>query len=56
MDIRKLAPSSHFKLQLPERESILSKRAYIALAALTLCILICVPIFTLLVQIGRAHV
>jgi urea transport system permease protein len=49
MDIRKLAPSTSFSLQIPERESILSKRAYIALAALTLCVLICVPIFSLLV-------
>jgi len=47
MDIQKLAPSSSFKLQVPERESILSKRAYIALAALTLCVLIGVPIFSL---------
>ena len=47
MDIHKLAPSSSFKLQVPERESILSKRAYIALAALTLCVLIGVPIFSL---------
>jgi urea transport system permease protein len=36
-------------LQVPERESILSKRSYIALAALTLCVLIGVPIFSLLV-------
>ena len=49
MDIRKLAPSTSFSLQIPERESILSKRAYIALAALTLCVLIGVPIFSLLV-------
>ncbi|OLY95499.1 urea ABC transporter permease subunit UrtC [Polynucleobacter sphagniphilus] len=49
MDIRKLAPSSSFSLAIPERESILSKRAYIALAALTLCVLIGVPIFSLLV-------
>jgi len=49
MDIRKLAPSTSFNLQIPERESILSKRAYIALAALTLCVLIGVPIFSLLV-------
>ena len=49
MDIRKLAPSTSFSLQIPERESILSKRAYIALAALTLCVLIGVPIFALLV-------
>jgi urea transport system permease protein len=49
MDIRKLAPSSSFSLAIPERESILSKRAYIALAALTLCVLISVPIFSLLV-------
>ena len=49
MDIRKLAPSSSFSLSIPERESILSKRAYIALAALTLCVLIGVPIFSLLV-------
>jgi len=47
MDIHKLAPSSSFTLQVPERESILSKRAYIALAALTLCVLIGVPIFSL---------
>ncbi|MBU3539186.1 urea ABC transporter permease subunit UrtC [Polynucleobacter sp. UK-Gri1-W3] len=49
MDIRKLAPSSSFSLSIPERESILSKRAYITLAALTLCVLIGVPIFSLLV-------
>jgi urea transport system permease protein len=49
MDIRKLAPSSSFSLAIPERESILSKRAYIAFAALTLCVLIGVPIFSLLV-------
>ena len=49
MDIKKLAPSSSFSLLVPERESILSKRAYIALAALTLCVLIGVPIFSLLV-------
>ena len=49
MDIKKLAPSSHFELQIPERESILSKRAYTALAALVICILICVPICSLLV-------
>lgn len=49
MDIRKLAPTSSFSLQVPERESILSKRAYIALAALTLCVLIGVPIFSLVV-------
>ena len=49
MDIRKLAPSSSFSLLVPERESILSKRSYIALAALTLCVLIGVPIFSLLV-------
>ena len=39
MDIRKLATSTSFSLQIPERESILSKRAYIALSALTLCVL-----------------
>ena len=50
MDIKKLVPSSSFTLQVPERESILSKRAYIALAALTLCVLIGVPIFSLLVS------
>ena len=49
MDIRKLAPSSNFYLQIPERESILSKNAYIALAALSICVLIGVPIFALLV-------
>jgi urea transport system permease protein len=49
MDIKKLASSSSFSLLVPERESILSKRAYIALAALTLCVLIGVPIFSLLV-------
>jgi len=49
MDIKKLAPSSNFSLSVPERESILSKRSYIALAALTLCVLIGVPIFSLLV-------
>ncbi len=49
MDIKKLAPSSSFSLKVPERESILSKRAYIALAALTLCVLIGVPIFSLVV-------
>lgn len=49
MDIRKLAPSTSFSLQIPERESILSRRAYIALAAVTLCVLIGVPIFSLLV-------
>ena len=49
MDIKKLAPSSSFSLLVPERESILSKRSYIALAALTLCVLIGVPIFSLLV-------
>ena len=49
MDIKKLVPSSSFTLQVPERESILSKRAYIALAALTLCVLIGVPTFSLLV-------
>ena len=49
MDIRKLATSTSFSLQIPERESILSKRAYIALSALTLCVLIGVPIFSLLV-------
>ena len=49
MDIKKLAPSSHFELQIPERESILSKRAYTALAALVICTLICVPICSLLV-------
>ena len=49
MDIKKLAPSSNFSLLVPERESILSKRSYIALAALTLCVLIGVPIFSLLV-------
>jgi urea transport system permease protein len=49
MDIRKLAPLSSFSLAIPERESILSKRAYIALAALTLCVLVGVPIFSLLV-------
>lgn len=49
MDIKKLAPTSGFCLQVPERESILSKRAYIALAALTICVLIGVPIFSLLV-------
>lgn len=49
MDIKKLAPSSHFELQIPERESILSKRAYTALAALVICILICVPICSLLI-------
>ena len=49
MDIKKLAPSSSFKLRVPEREFILSKRAYIALAALTLCVLIGVPIFSLVV-------
>ena len=50
MDIKKLVPSSSFTLQVPERESILSKRAYFALAALTLCVLIGVPIFSLLVS------
>ena len=49
MDIKKLVPSSSFSLLVPERESILSKRSYIALAALTLCVLIGVPIFSLLV-------
>ena len=49
MDIKNLAPSSHFELLIPERESILSKRAYTALAALVICILICVPICSLLV-------
>ena len=49
MDIRKLAPSSSFGLQVPERESILSKRAYIALVALTLCVVTGVPIFSLVV-------
>ncbi len=49
MDIRKLAPSSSFSLLVPERESILSKRSYIALAALTLCVLIGVPVLSLLV-------
>ncbi len=49
MDIKKLAPSSSFSLLVSERESILSKRSYIALAALTLCVLIGVPIFSLLV-------
>jgi len=49
MDIKKLAPSSSFSLAIPERETILSKRAYIALAALTLCVLIGVPVFSLLV-------
>jgi urea transport system permease protein len=49
MDIKKLAPSSSFELQVPERESILSKRAYIALVALTLCVVIGVPIFSLVV-------
>ncbi|MBU3602249.1 urea ABC transporter permease subunit UrtC [Polynucleobacter sp. AM-25C3] len=49
MDIRKLAPSSSFTLQVPERESILSRRAYIALAALTLCVLVGVPILSLVV-------
>ena len=49
MDIKKLAPLSSFRLQVPERESILSKRAYIALVALTLCVLIGVPIFSLVV-------
>jgi urea transport system permease protein len=49
MDIKKLAPTSSFSLLVPERESILSKRSYIALAALTICVLIGVPIFSLLV-------
>jgi urea transport system permease protein len=49
MDIKKLAPSSSFVLQVPERESILSKRAFLALVALTLCVVIGVPIFSLLV-------
>ena len=49
MDIRKLAPSSSFTLQVPGRESILSRRAYIALAALTLCVLVGVPILSLVV-------
>ncbi|MBU3615314.1 urea ABC transporter permease subunit UrtC [Polynucleobacter sp. Latsch14-2] len=49
MDIKKLAPSSSFSLKVPERESILSRRAYIALVALTLCVLIGVPIFSLVV-------
>lgn len=49
MDIKKLAPISSFGLQVPERESILSKRAFIALLALTLCVVIGVPIFSLLV-------
>ena len=49
MDIKKLAPSSSFSLAIPERESILSKRAYIALVALTLCVLIGVPVLSLLV-------
>ena len=49
MDIQKLAPTSNFSLAIPERESILSKRSFIALAALTLCVLIGVPILSLLV-------
>lgn len=49
MDIKKLAPSSSFGLQVPERESILSKRAFIALLALTLCVVIGVPILSLVV-------
>ena len=49
MDIRRLAPASNFNLLIPERASILSRRAYIALSALTVCILVGVPIFSLLV-------
>ena len=49
MDIKKLAPTTSFRLAIPEREAILSKRAYTALAALTLCVLIGVPVFALLV-------
>lgn len=49
MDIQKLAPASTFSLAIPERESILSKRATIALTALTICVLIGVPILSLLV-------
>jgi urea transport system permease protein len=49
MDIQKLAPQSSFSLAIPERESILSKRATIALTALTICVLIGVPILSLLV-------
>ena len=49
MDIKKLAPTTSFSLAIPEREAILSKRAYTALAALTLCVLIGVPVFALLV-------
>ena len=49
MDIRRLAPASNFNLLIPEMASILSRRAYIALSALTVCILVGVPIFSLLV-------
>lgn len=49
MDIKKLAPTTSFSLAIPEREAILSKRAYTALAALTLCVLIGVPVLALLV-------
>lgn len=49
MNIQKLAPQSSFTLNIPEREPILSKHAYIVLIALALCVLIGVPILSLLV-------
>ena len=47
MDIKKLAPPSKFVLQVPAREAILSKRASLILLAISLAVLIWVPLAAL---------
>ena len=47
MDIKKLAPPSKFVLQVPAREAILSKRASLILFAISLAVLIWVPLAAL---------